>query len=101
MLARAGRIREPVVLDVLLLVFRQRQSDDVDVVLLDRAHDGGAPAAADVEQRHPGLQTQLAERQVDLGPLCLFERHVVALEYAQLYVWLGSCQSLKKSLEMS
>ena len=28
----------------------------------------------------PGLQAQLAERQVDLGHLRLFERHVVRLE---------------------
>ncbi len=39
-----------------------------------------APAAADVEQRHAGLQAELAQRQVDLGDLGLFERHVVALE---------------------
>ena len=35
--------------------FAQRQADDVDVVLLDGAPHGGAPAAADVEQRHAGL----------------------------------------------
>ena len=40
----------------------------------------GAPAAADVEQCHAGLQAELAQRQVDLGELSLFERHVVALE---------------------
>ena len=28
----------------------------------------------------PGLQAELAERQIDLGDLCLFQRHVVALE---------------------
>ena len=67
-------------LDVLLLVVRQRQADHVDVVLLDRPHHGCAPAAADIEQRHAGLQTQLAECQVDLGRLRLFERHVVTLE---------------------
>ena len=59
---------------------RQGQADDVDVVLLDRPHHRRAPAAADVEQRHPGLQAQLAQRQVDLGELRLFQRHVVALE---------------------
>ena len=34
----------------------------------------------DVEQRHARLEAELAERQVDLGDLCLFQRHVVALE---------------------
>ena len=67
-------------LDVAGLVTAQRQTDDVDVVALDRAHHRGAPAAADVEQRHAGLQAQLAQRQVDLGDLRLFQGHVVALE---------------------
>ena len=31
-------------------------------------------------KRHAGLQPQLAQRQIDLGDLCLFQRHVVALE---------------------
>ena len=67
-------------LHVGLLVLAQRQTDDVDVVFLDRPHHGRAPAAADVEQRHPGLQGQLAQRQIDLGDLRLLQRHVVALE---------------------
>jgi hypothetical protein len=41
----------------------------------DRPHHAGAPAAADVEQRHPRLQTQLAQREVDFGYLGFFERH--------------------------
>ena len=59
---------------------RQGQADDVNVVLLDRPHHRGAPPAADVDQRHARLEAQLAERQVDLGHLRFFERHVVALE---------------------
>ncbi|CAM4476960.1 hypothetical protein MYBA111488_24875 [Mycobacterium basiliense] len=43
------------VLHVHGLVFRQGQANDVDVIFFDRAPHGGAPAAADVEQRHPGL----------------------------------------------
>ncbi len=67
-------------LDVRGLVLRQRQSDDVDVVFLHRAPRRGAPPAADVQQRHTGLESQLAQRQVDLGQLGFFQGHVVALE---------------------
>ena len=31
-------------------------------------------------KRHPRLEPQLAQRQIDLGPLRLFQRHIVALE---------------------
>ncbi len=62
------------------LVLAQRQPDDVDAILLDRPAHGRTPAAADVEQRHARLKAQLAQRQVDLGDLCLFQRHVVAFE---------------------
>jgi hypothetical protein len=62
------------------LVAAQRDTDDVDVVALNRALQSAAPAAADVEQRHPGLEVQLAQRQIELGVLRLFQRHVVALE---------------------
>ena len=67
-------------LDVSLLVAAQRQADDVDVVALHGTAHRGAPAATDVEQRHAGLETELAQGQVDLGDLRLFQRHVVALE---------------------
>ena len=67
-------------LDVRLLVLAQSQADDVDVVLLDRPHHRRTPAAADVEQRHAGLEAELAKGEVDLGELRLLERHVVALE---------------------
>ncbi len=63
-----------------LLIAAQGQPDDVDVVLLDRPAHRGAPAAADVEQRHPGLQAQLAQRQVDLGELRLVQCQIIALE---------------------
>ena len=62
------------------LVLAQRQADDVDVVVLDRALHDRTPAATDVEQRHSGLQVELAQREVDLGHLRVFERHVIALE---------------------
>ena len=79
-LASAGCPTRRSCLDVGLLVAAQRQADDVDVVAFDGAVQSGAPAAADVEQRHARLQAELAEGQVDLGDLGLFERHVVALE---------------------
>ena len=66
--------------DVIGLVAAQGQADDVDVVVFDGAHHGGAPAAADVEQCHARLQAEFAQREVDLGDLRLFQRHVVALE---------------------
>ena len=63
-----------------VLVLRQRQTDDVDVVLLQRALHRGAPAAADVEQRHARLEIELVEVEVDLGDLRFLQRHVVAVE---------------------
>ena len=71
-------IKEP--LHVCLLVAAQSQTDDVDVVAFDSADHGGAPATPDVEQRHAWLQTQLAQRQIDLGDLRVLERHVLAIE---------------------
>ena len=66
--------------DVGLLVAAQCQADGVDVVAFDGSAQSGAPAAADVEKRHTGLQIELAEGEVDLGHLGLFQRHVLALE---------------------
>ena len=63
-----------------LLVATQGQADGVDVVAFDGAAQSGAPAATDVEKRHPGLQIELAEGEVDLGDLGLFKGHVLALE---------------------
>ena len=65
---------------VLALVAAQRDADDVDVELLDRAAQRAAPATSDVEQRHARLEVQLAEREVELRVLRLFEGHVVAFE---------------------
>ncbi len=81
------------------LVLRQGQADDVDVVLFDGPAHGGAPAAADVEQRHPGLQAQLAQRQVDLGDLGLFQGHVVALEVGAA-VGLGRVQEQPEEVDL-
>ena len=53
-------------LAVLALVAAQRDSDDVDVELLDGAPQRAAPAAADVEQASCRAQVQLAQRQVEL-----------------------------------
>src|SRR5246500_4884319 len=55
------------------LILAQGQADDIDVVLVQGSVDTGTPAAADIQQRHPRLQTQLAERQVNLCELRLFE----------------------------
>src|ERR1700756_5120241 len=65
---------------VLLLILREGQPDDVDVILLGRAHYRRPPAAADVEQRHARFEAKLAQRQVDLRDLRLLERHAIPLE---------------------
>ena len=72
------------------MVPAQGQANYVDVVLLDRAFHRRTPAAADVKQRHAGLQTQLAEREIDLCHLRFFKRHVGTFEEPQLYVRDGS-----------
>ena len=63
-----------------VLVVEQGQADDVDVVLLDGPPHGGAPAAADVEQCHAGLEVQFVQVQVDLGDLGFLEREIRRLE---------------------
>ncbi|BBY57156.1 hypothetical protein MSAR_02920 [Mycolicibacterium sarraceniae] len=63
-----------------LLVAAQGQPDDVDVKALHGPVQGGAPAAPDVEQRHARLQSQLAQRQIDLGDLGLLQGHVGTFE---------------------
>jgi hypothetical protein len=65
---------------VRLLVLAKGKTDDVDVVALDGPLDGGTPATTDVQQRHPRLKAQLAQRQIDLRDLGFFKRHVIALE---------------------
>ncbi len=79
------------VLDVVGLVLAQGEADNVDVVALHRAHHGGAPAAADVEQSHARLESEFAQREIDLGDLRLFQRHVIALE-VRAAVGLGGVQ---------
>ena len=59
---------------------RQRQADDVDVVLLHRPLQRQAPAAADLEQRHARLEVELVEVQVDVGDLRLRQRDIGAGE---------------------
>jgi hypothetical protein len=54
------------------------------------------PAAA-VEQRHAGLQAQLAQRQIDLGDLGLFQRPVVAFE-VRATVRLGGIEEQAKKV---
>ena len=83
--------------DVGVLVLAQRQADDVDVILLECAVQGRAPAAADVEQGHSRLEPELAQRQVDLGDLRFFKRHVVALEEGAA-VGLGGIQEEPEEL---
>src|SRR6185312_8303588 len=67
-------------LHVRLLIAAEREPDDVDVIPLEPPDDGGAPPAPDVEQCHARLQSELAQREVDLGDLRLFQGHVIALE---------------------
>ena len=62
-----------------------------DVVALDRPFQGRPPPAADIEQFHPRLQSQLAQREVDLRVLSLLQRHVVAFEVGAA-VCLGGIQ---------
>ena len=50
--------------------------DDVDVVVLGRVQRERAPAGADVEHPHAGLETELAADEVELGALRLDERHL-------------------------
>src|SRR5690606_24386894 len=61
---------------VRLLIPRQRQADDVDVVLLDRPPQGQTPTAPDVEQGHPRLEVELVEVEVDIGDLRVGQRGV-------------------------
>ena len=61
---------------VRLLVLAQRQADDVDVVLLHRALQRQAPAAADLEQRHARLEVEPVEVLVDVGDLRLGQRDI-------------------------
>ena len=59
----------------------ERQSDDVDVVLLVGAQHPVVPTEPDVEQGHARLKIELAECEVDLGALRLIQRRgIVALE---------------------
>ena len=52
----------------------------VPAEVLGRVERERPPAAADVKQCHAWLEAQLPQRQVDLGDLRFFQRHVVALE---------------------
>ncbi len=63
-----------------VLVLGQCQADDVDVILLDGSLHRGAPAAADVQQRHARLEVQLVQVEVDFGDLGFFEGELRRLE---------------------
>ena len=56
------------------LLLRQRDRDDADAVVLRGVHRHAAPAAADVEQPHAGLERELLADQVELVVLRLLER---------------------------
>lgn len=68
-----GQVRQARLDDRLLrplrLVARERHADRAHPVLAGGVHDHAAPAAADVQQFHAGLQPQLARHQVVLGEL--------------------------------
>jgi hypothetical protein len=82
--ARAIRDRDQL-LDVGLLVLAQRQADDVDVVLLRRAQHCRPQPQPTSSSVMPGCRP-IAQHQVDLGDLRLFQRHVTALS-------MRSCRS--------
>lgn len=65
---------------VLELIATERDTDDVHIVVLDRSLQPTTPAAANIEQRHPGLKMQLVQRQIELRVLRFFESHVLTLE---------------------
>ena len=79
--ARGVQLGQPLAGE-LRLRLTQRDSDDVDVIELHGAFQGSTPAAADIEQCHPGLEVQLAQREVELGVLGFLEIHIVALVVA-------------------
>jgi hypothetical protein len=58
-LASRGGMLVQTLLHVRLLIAAQRQTDDVDVIALERTNDRGAPPAPDIEQCHPRLEPEL------------------------------------------
>jgi hypothetical protein len=80
-----------------VLVAAQRDADDVDVVALQGEFQRAAPPATGVEQRHAGLEVQLAQREVELRDLRLVERHVVALEICAAVAHRGTQEQREKS----
>ena len=77
--ALAGQARKKL-FDVFILVLADRQPDDVDVVLFSRPRQRRPPATADVEDRHPGFEIELAQYEVNLRHLGLFEVVVILFE---------------------
>ena len=82
--AHLGDVVEALGLDALLgpgrLLAGERDAEDADAVVLRRVPDHAAPAAADVEQPHTGLQPDLAGDEVVLVRLRLLEGGVLGRE---------------------
>ena len=74
--AVAGQTGEELA-DMFVLILADGQPDDIDVVLLYGAGQGRPPAATHVQDRHTGFEVQLAQYEVDLRHLSLFEIVVV------------------------
>ena len=75
----ANALAQPLVvdqfLDMLMLIFRQRDAGGVDAVMLGRPEQQPAPAGADVQEALARLKQQLAADVVQLGFLRLCQRH--------------------------
>ena len=80
-----GEVRQPLAVDGLLgprrLRDREGDAERLHAVLARREADHAAPAAADVEQPHAGLEVELAGDEVVLVVLRLLERRVLAREH--------------------
>jgi hypothetical protein len=79
-----------------VLVLGECHTHDVDVVLLQRPLHERTPAAADVKQRHTGLEPQLAEAQFELGDLSFIHRHVFTREVRAAIGHRGIREQLKE-----
>ena len=62
------------------LIAAECQPDGTNAIVVNRPQRRSSPTAADVQQPHPWLQAALAQREVNLGPLRLGQRHVVSFE---------------------
>jgi hypothetical protein len=57
-----------------MLLFRQRDAERLDAMMLCRPQDQAAPAAADVEEAFAGPQVELATNVFEFLLLCEIQR---------------------------